>query len=148
MIKIQKKDREYLASIYNTDGKQKMYRLIREKYEVSNPSLVFASMKKATYLGYDVESDCFTNISSEINEADIFLDIESLCAKGSYRKSENLSERKFALQGHKSMDALIQELIGDRLLTLSKYVTLNAAEKVLCIDETTLKTDGYQVVRY
>ena len=44
------------------------------------------------------------------------------------------------------MDAIIQELIGDRLLTLSQYVSLDTTEKILWIDETTLKSNGYQLI--
>ena len=46
----------------------------------------------------------------------------------------------------KSMDVLIQELIGERLLTLSQYVSLDLNEKILRVDETCLKSDSYRLI--
>lgn len=47
-----------------------------------NPSCVFSSMKKASYLSYNSENDRFMFGEQEATEANIFLDIEALC----YRK--------------------------------------------------------------
>lgn len=145
MKKISKNDRIELANIYNTEGKNKMYAMLREKYLISNPSQVFACMKKATYLLYDAEQDCFGVKDFEANEANIFLDIESLCS-GEHKKTTSQSVQQKNNLSHKSMDAIIQELIGDRLLTLSQYVSLDTTEKILRLDETTLKNDGYQLI--
>ena len=46
MIKVNKEERIKLANIYNTEGKAKMYELLREKYLINNPSQAFASMKR------------------------------------------------------------------------------------------------------
>ena len=59
MIKVNKEERIKLANIYNTEGKSKMYELLREKYLINNPSQAFASMKKAPYLFYDAKQDRF-----------------------------------------------------------------------------------------
>ena len=45
MIKIQKEDKKQLAITYNTEGKDAMYSVIKEKYMVKNPTCVFTSMK-------------------------------------------------------------------------------------------------------
>ena len=37
MIKVNKEERIKLANIYNTEGKAKMYELLREKYLINNP---------------------------------------------------------------------------------------------------------------
>jgi len=44
-----------------------------------------------------------------------------------------------------AMEILIRELIGDRLLQLSKYVTIDSSSKTVIVDKTTLLTDGYQL---
>ena len=44
------------------------------------------------------------------------------------------------------MESLVQELIGERLLTLSQYVTLDTNGKILCLDKTSLTNDEYQLI--
>ncbi len=145
MIKIQKEDKKQLAITYNTEGKDAMYSLIREKYMVKNPSCVFTSMKKASYLAYNPENDRFMFGEQEATEANIFLDIEALCS-GKTQSEKSDSPIESAVHLHKSMDVLIQELIGERLLALSQYVSLDPVEKVLRVDETWLKNDGYRLI--
>ena len=135
MIKIQKEDKKQLAITYNTEGKDAMYSLIREKYMVKNPSCVFTSMKKASYLAYNPENDRFTFEEQEAMEANIFLDIETLCS-GTSESETSVTTIKSEKHQHKSMDVLIQELIGERLLVLSQYVSLDPSEKTLRVDET------------
>ena len=145
MKKISKQERIQLANIYNSEGKNKMYAMLREKYFISNPSQVFACMKKAPYLLYDAEQDLFGVNDPETNEANIFLDIEELCSSGNKKNtSQSVCQNNHA--SYKSMDTLIQELIGERLLTLSQYVSLDMTEKILRLDETALKNDGYQLI--
>lgn len=144
MRKMSKSDRICLAGLYNTEGKQRLYQVLREQYEIVNPSCTFNSMKKAPYLQYDAEKDRFMVNETEKRESDIFLDIETLCSKSSAKgHPQQAVETESA---HKSMDTLIQELIGDRLLTLSQYVSLDASAKVLRLDETSLKNDGYRLI--
>lgn len=145
MQKVGKKDRIQLANIYNTEGKAQMYAVLKEKYLIDNPSQVLTCMKKASYLLYDVELDRFNIKDLETTEANIFLDIDSLCArKGNATKVSNVAKDENPV--HKSMESLVQELIGERLLTLSQYVTLDTAGKILRLDKTTLTNDGYQLI--
>ena len=44
------------------------------------------------------------------------------------------------------MESLVQELIGERLLTLSQYVTLDTNGKIFSLDKTSLTNDGYQLI--
>ena len=44
------------------------------------------------------------------------------------------------------MESLVQELIGERLLTLSQYVSLDTTGKILRLDKTSLTNDGYQLI--
>ena len=144
MRKMNKTDRISLAGLYNAEGKQKLYQVLREQYEIVNPSCTFNSMKKAPYLQYNAEKDRFMVNETEQRESDIFLDIETLCSRKSGKnRSLQATETESA---YKSMDTLIQELIGDRLLALSQYVSLDASAKVLRLDETSLKNDGYRLI--
>ena len=44
------------------------------------------------------------------------------------------------------MENLIHELISDRLLELSRYVTLEASSRTILIDRTSMIADGYKAV--
>jgi hypothetical protein len=46
------------------------------------------------------------------------------------------------------MEALVNELINDRLLTLSRYITLDTSTRTIIIDRTSLSADGYRVVTH
>lgn len=46
------------------------------------------------------------------------------------------------------MEKLIRDLIGDRLLELSRYVALDTLSKTMIIDKTSLENDGYQLVTH
>lgn len=81
----------------------------------------------------------------EAMEANIFLDIETLCSEISESET-SVTTIKSEKHLHKSMEALIQELIGERLLVLSQYVSLDLGEKTLRVDETWLKNDGYRLI--
>lgn len=145
MQKVNKNERIHLAHIYNTEGKTRMYAILKEKYFVNNPSQVFACMKKAPYLMYDAEQDCFNVKDLDANEANIFMDIDTLCAKkGNHTRTANPTTRENLV--HKSMESLVQELIGERLLTLSQYVSLDTTGKILRLDKTSLTNDGYQLI--
>ena len=47
-----------------------------------------------------------------------------------------------------AMEKLIRDLIGDRLLELSRYVALDTLSKTMIIDMTSLENDGYQLVTH
>ena len=46
------------------------------------------------------------------------------------------------------LEKLVHELISDRLLMLSRYITLDSASRTILIDRTSLETDGYQIVSH
>ena len=94
---------------------------------------------------YDAEQDCFNVKDLDANEANIFLDIDTLCAKkGNRTRTANPVTGETLV--HKSMESLVQELIGERLLTLSQYVSLDTTGKILRLDKTSLTNDGYQLI--
>ena len=46
------------------------------------------------------------------------------------------------------MEKLVRDLIGDRLLELSRYVVLDTLSKTMVVDKTSLENDGYQLVTH
>ena len=47
-----------------------------------------------------------------------------------------------------AMEKLVNELINDRLLTLSRYITLDGASHTILIDKTSLSQDGYRIITH
>ena len=47
-----------------------------------------------------------------------------------------------------AMEKLVRDLIGDRLLELSRYVVLDTLSKTMVVDKTSLENDGYQLVTH
>lgn len=143
MEKINEQDLRFLSEKYNSDGKQAMYAYLRKEYGIKNPTCVFNRMKKHPKLGYHLETDRFLfDKNSTESEEKLFMTIDELCAS-----NKNVKESPVEQQPDKSkeMEKLIQELIGDRLLELSRYISINSISKTLIIDKTSLVRDGYQV---
>ena len=47
-----------------------------------------------------------------------------------------------------AMEKLIQELISDHLLTLSRYITMDSSSRTILIDQASLTADGYQIIMH
>lgn len=147
MSKIRDEELEQLAEIYNKEGRKYLYELLRNQYEIKNPYVVLNRMKKKEHLGYDPEQDCFL-IQADLAEADdsVFMSIEELCTPSVSERVKPQDE--FAETKSAAMEKLIHELIGDRLLAISRYVILDSVSKKMIVDKTSLLSDGYQLVTH
>ena len=144
--KVKDTDLKELADLYNHSGKQAVYEVIRTRFNVKNPTCVFKRMCENTVLSYNSEKDCFETGALEKTE-NVFMSMEELCSPivpqhVSIKEQEEIDRRPAA------MNKLIQELIGDRLLELNKYVTIDSLSKRIIVDKTTLIQDGYQLVTH
>lgn len=83
--------------------------------------------------------------NSTESEDKVFMTIDELCASN---KNVKVSPVEQQPDKSKEMEKLIQELIGDRLLELSRYISINSISKTLIIDKTSLDRDGYQVTTH
>ena len=145
--RIKDDDLKELARLYNTEGKTHLYNLLRDEYEIKNPYFVFKRMKNKAELGYDPERDHF-QIESGLEESDgIFMSMEELCSPVVPRHMMSDIE-KISTSRPEAMEKLVRELIGDRLLELSRYVALDSLSKTMIIDKTSLESDGYQLVTH
>ncbi|MDY3714741.1 MAG: hypothetical protein SO004_03270 [Blautia sp.] len=136
-----------LARLYNDEGKEHFYNLLRDRYEIKNPYFVFQRMKSKADLAYNPEQDCF-RIESRPEEPDgIFMSMEELCSPMVPRHVMPDKEQISASRPE-AMEKLVRELIGDRLLELSRYVALDTLSKTMIIDKTSLESDGYQLVTH
>ena len=146
MIKIYNQDLRFLAEKYNSDGKQAMYAYLQSEYGIKNPTCTFKRMKKHPELGYHPEKDRFLfDENSTESEDKVFMTIDELCASNKKVKESPVEQQP---DKSKEMEKLIQELIGDRLLELSRYISINSISKTLIIDKTSLDRDGYQVTTH
>jgi len=146
MIKINDTDLRFLAEKYNSDGKQALYAYLQSEYGIKNPTCTFKRMKKHSELRYHLGTDRFLfDENSTENEDKVFMTIDDLCAS-----NKKVNEFPVEQQSDKSkeMEKLIQELIGDRLLELSRYISINSISKTLIIDKTSLTRDGYRVTTH
>ena len=146
MIKINNQDLRFLAEKYNSDGKQAMYAYLQSEYGIKNPTCTFKRMKKHPELGYHPETDRFLpDVNFTESEDKVFMTIDELCASNKNVKVSQVEQQPYK---SKEMEKLIQELIGDRLLELSRYISINSISKTLIIDKTSLDRDGYQVTTH
>ena len=69
---------------------------------------------------------------------DVFMSMDELCTS---KKPEHSKHTVAAYEQNRSdaMEKIIRELIGDRLLELSRYVTLDSVSKTMHVDESYLK---------
>lgn len=68
----------------------------------------------------------------------IICNLESIPDTASQRIISRISE----------LEKLIQKLLNNRLLELSKYITLESSTKAMTIDQTSLKNAGYQITAH
>ena len=70
----------------------------------------------------------------------LFLGIEELCALSPAAPAPGPAAGK-----HAGLEKLVQELLGDRLLLLSRYITLDSSTRTMMVDQSSLLADGYTV---
>ena len=135
-----------LAELYNSEGKQAVYEVIKTKFNIKNPYQVVNRMRNKPSLYYNEEKDFF-DIGNTVQPESIFMTMEELCSP-IVPHHITRKEQEEIDSGPAAMDKLIRELIGDRLLELNKYVTIDSLSKRIIIDKTTLIQDGYQLVTH
>lgn len=144
--KVKDENLKELAEIYNAQGRPAVYDRLNSSYDVKNPYFVFRRMCKHANLSYDSENDRFI-IDKKQSTENIFMSMDELCSPivpqhVCSKEQSKMDSRPVA------MDKLIRELIGDRLLELSKYVTIDSLSKRIIVDKTMLTTDGYQLITH
>ena len=136
-----------LVELYNTEGRTAVYDLLRSQYGMKQPYFVLQRIKDSEKYEYDQTADRFTAAAVSVAD-DVFMDLDDLCAGSVIQKSaavepvNDLSTRKSA------MEQLVNELINDRLLTLSRYITMDNACRTILIDQTSLSQDGYRIITH
>ena len=110
---------------YNIGGKTAAYDYLRSEYGIKHPYFVIKRIKECGKYLYDADMDHFSEIDAVVRQPEPAADTRPV-----------------------AMEKLVRELIRDRLLTLSRYITLDSSTRTILIDQTSLSADGYQVVTH
>lgn len=140
MSKVKDSELTNIARIYNDEGRQAAYKLI-ESLGVKQPYAVLKRMKNNPKFIYDKDKNMFINQES-FRVDDVFMSMEELCSPVTIEPNLKVDNRSIA------MEKLIQDLLGDRLLELSKFITLEASSRIMMIDQTSLRNEGYKIISY
>ena len=130
---------------YNSVGKTAAYDYLRSQYGIRHPYTVIKRIMKCEKYSYDVETDHFSDAANTTADG-VFMDLDELCCRTA--PSAAVQEKPVADLRTAAMERLVHELISDRLLTLSHYITLDSSTRTILIDQTSLSADGYQVVTH
>jgi len=130
---------------YNSCGKTAAYDLLRSRYGIKNPYFVMTRIRECGKYTYNPETDQYSRTDENASDS-VFMDLDELCGTP-LGKSEVSASPTFDVRPA-SMEKLIHELISDRLLTLSRYITLDSSSRTILIDHTSLSADGYQIVTH
>lgn len=125
---------------YNTGGKKAAHALLRERYGILHPGGVIRRIKESGKYDYNAEKDRFESVpaSGEDGES-LFLGIDELCGFSAAAPAPaNAASGK-----QECLEKLVQELLGDRLLLLSRYITLDSSTRTMLVDRSSLLADGY-----
>ena len=141
---IDEKDFPAIIEIYNSKGRLAANAYIRESYGIKTPWSVMKRIRKAPGFEYDAEEDRFKSTDGRSDES-IFMSMSELCGNSG---NTSVSADNAASRASASMEKLVHELISDRLLELSRYVTLETSSRTILIDRTSMQADGYKVVTH
>lgn len=134
-----------IAELYNTEGKTAFFEKMRSEFGIKQPYFVLRRIKNSDMYTYDEENDKFVSVQESASD-DVFMDLDELC--GAPAICHGASNDRLTESQLPTMEKLVNELINDRLLTLSRYITLDSAARTIMIDQTSLAADGYRVVTH
>lgn len=130
---------------YNSEGKTAVYDLLRSRYGLQNPYFVLKRIKSCGKYRFDSVTDKFTETGTSSSD-DVFMDLNELCntvVPAKPKPVETVPDNRVS-----AMEKMVHELISDRLLLLSRYITLDYSTRTVLVDRTSLMADGYTVITH
>lgn len=128
----------------NGNGKNAAKALVRDKYNLS-----FEQVKRRLFNGTDYYFDASTRLYKHniqaVDSAD-FMSLEELDNQTTYRTSKNRIDASTGASSNSNFDELVKELIKDRIMELSKYVSIDHASRCFVVKTDSLKLDGLNLV--
>ncbi|UYO63636.1 hypothetical protein LNN31_04320 [Acetobacterium wieringae] len=145
-VKVSKEALIRVVQVYNDEGRSAAYDLLRSQHGIKNPYFIRKRIDGDPRFEYDPDQDRYL-INDDVVSEGLFMSIDELCSPAVSQHvqpaEKNLSDTRPA-----DMEKLIQKLLGDRLLELSKYITLESSSKTMILDQTSLKNDGYRLITH
>ena len=136
-----------IIDLYNTEGKTAAYDLIRSRYGLKHPYNTITRIKQSNRYLYDEDADRFISTDASASAESVFMGLDELCGT-----SVSVSSPKPAgpdkIDRSSAMEKLVRELMSDRLLMLSRYITLDTSSRTVLIDQSSLSEDGYKIVTH
>lgn len=127
---------------YNSEGENATKAYLKDKYGLKKPGQTLSYMRRNPELGYDNDTDRF--YENPHKDADsIFMSLDDLCS--SSVTQQNCRSQSAVVDSPDAMERLVRTLVSDRLLELSKYVSVDSFSRVIRIDQSTMMMDGYTV---
>ena len=139
-----KVDFSEFVNIFNTQGKDAARLLAREKYNRSFEYIQRKVRYESDYY-FDRTLKKYKNKDKNIIEAD-FMSLDELDNYGTQVAVSKNSEPLPGLSKDESFDQLINELIKDRILELSKYISISHETRQLTVKSKTIKNDGLSLI--
>jgi len=130
---------------YNSGGRTAAYGHLRSRYGIKHPYFVIRRIRECGKYSYNVDTNPFSVIGTSAADS-IFMVLDELCAAtvpAMACRTGPVTDTHSA-----AMKKLVYELVSDRLLTLSRYITLDSSTRTILIDQTSLSADGYQVITH
>lgn len=148
MMKVPKEALIPIAQLYNRDGRTATYDYLRSTYAIKQPYFLIVRLKDKFV--YNETEDRFDVCETANNNPDdLFLSLDELCPykPANAKKVEN--QKHAALTDRtEATEKLIKELLSDRLLEISRYITIDSLSRTIRIDKTSLNADGYRVIEH
>lgn len=132
------------VNIFNTQGKDAARLLAREKYNRSFEYIQRKVRYESDYY-FDRTLKKYKNKDKNIIEAD-FMSLDELDNYGTQVAVSKNSEPLPGLSKDESFEQLINELIKDRMLELSKYISISHETRQLTVKTKTIKNDGLSLI--
>ena len=132
------RDYAKIIHIYNTAGSKAASEFITSEYGLKKPLCFITNIKHNPKYQYNEQTKKFDAILKD--EKPLFMEMGELC------KSPPLTTKT---PEHKTrepstdINSLIQDLIQEKLLELSRYVQINRYSGTVNIDKTGLLSEGY-----
>lgn len=145
----QKVDDRKVIEVYNSSGSKVAKEFMSTEYHVLYPYSIITRLRRDSANAYDKAKDKFLCIK----EAP-FLRLDELCAVSENEldipKSKSVDNGKHNLEwiANVEFNHMLQELAMEKLLEMTKYISLNYATGHCKINKQALDLAGYQVEIY
>jgi hypothetical protein len=128
----------------NVNGKNAAKTLVRDKYNLS-----FEQVKRRLLNGTDYYFDASTRLykhKAQASDTAEFMSLEELDNQTPYKTVKNRIDAPTGATSNSNFEEMVKELITDRIMELSKYVSIDHASRCFVVNTDNLKFDGFNLV--